>query len=86
MISTSPAISTERSCKRSTTKSLIFPVAALVAGLAEVTTLYPGDLILTGTPDGVGLGRSPQRWLQDGEVLSSRIGHLGELRQTFTSS
>lgn len=70
----------------STTKSLIFPVAALVAGLAEVMTLYPGDLILTGTPDGVGLGRSPQRWLQDGEVLSSSIGHLGELRQTFTSS
>ncbi|SDS21176.1 2-keto-4-pentenoate hydratase/2-oxohepta-3-ene-1,7-dioic acid hydratase (catechol pathway) [Brevibacterium siliguriense] len=70
----------------STTKSLIFPVGALIAGLAEVITLYPGDLILTGTPDGVGLGRDPQRWIQDGEVLRSRIGHLGELRQTFTAS
>lgn len=69
--------------QESTTKSLIFPIAALVAGLAEVITLFPGDLILTGTPDGVGFGRSPQRWLQDGEVLNSRIEGLGELRQTF---
>lgn len=70
----------------STTKSLIFPIATLIAGLSDVITLYPGDLILSGTPDGVGLGREPQRWLQDGEVLTSTITGLGELRQTFTAS
>ena len=68
------------------TRDLIFPVAELIEGLSRVVTLYPGDLILTGTPDGIGAGRTPQRFLQDGEVLTSRIAGIGELRQTFVAS
>lgn len=67
------------------TTQLIFSVPALVAKLSAVLPLLPGDVIFTGTPAGVGLGRDPQRWLQAGEVLTSRIEGIGELRQTFVS-
>lgn len=69
--------------QESTTASLLFSVPALLAGLSAVLPLEPGDLVLSGTPEGVGLGRDPQRWLQAGEVLTSTIEGLGELRQTF---
>ena len=46
-------------------------------------TLFPGDIIFTGTPAGVGLGRSPQRFIQPGETLVSRIEGIGEMTQTF---
>jgi 2-keto-4-pentenoate hydratase/2-oxohepta-3-ene-1,7-dioic acid hydratase in catechol pathway len=49
---------------------LIFSVAQLIEGLSKVVTLYPGDLILTGTPEGIGAGRKPPRFLSDGEVLT----------------
>jgi 2,4-diketo-3-deoxy-L-fuconate hydrolase len=62
---------------------MLFGVPALIAGLSRVTPLEPGDIIFTGTPSGVGLGREPQRFLQDGDVLTSRIEGIGELRQTF---
>jgi 2,4-didehydro-3-deoxy-L-rhamnonate hydrolase len=67
----------------SRTSALIFPVPDLIAKLSAVTPLRPGDLIFTGTPPGVGLGRSPQRWLQPGDVLTSFIEHIGEMRHTF---
>jgi len=67
------------------TKDLIFPVAALVSKLSAALTLYPGDLIFTGTPAGVGVGREPQRFLQPGETLRSWVEGIGELRQTFTA-
>jgi 2-keto-4-pentenoate hydratase/2-oxohepta-3-ene-1,7-dioic acid hydratase in catechol pathway len=65
------------------TSDLIFPVPALIARLSAVLPLLPGDVIFTGTPAGVGLGRTPQRYLQPGEVLTSRIEGIGDLRQTF---
>ncbi|WP_019632212.1 fumarylacetoacetate hydrolase family protein [Actinomadura atramentaria] len=68
------------------TRDLIFSVPALVARLSAVLPLRPGDLIFTGTPAGVGLGRSPQRWIAPGEVLVSTIEGIGELRQTFVAS
>ncbi|TLP79873.1 fumarylacetoacetate hydrolase family protein [Nesterenkonia sphaerica] len=74
------------SVQHSTTKSMLFPVGALLAELSAVMTLFPGDLVLTGTPEGVGLGRTPERWLQPGDVLTSRITGLGELRQTFIAN
>ncbi|MET7509790.1 fumarylacetoacetate hydrolase family protein [Streptomyces albidoflavus] len=67
------------------TGDLIFSVPALVSKLSAVLPLLPGDLIFTGTPAGVGLGRDPQRWLHEGDVLVSTISGLGELRQTFTA-
>ena len=69
--------------QKGNTSDLIFPVPQLVAHLSRIITLHPGDVIFTGTPEGVGIGRSPQRFLQDGETLTSRIDGIGELRQQF---
>jgi 2,4-diketo-3-deoxy-L-fuconate hydrolase len=65
------------------TRDLITPVAMLLSRLSEIITLYPGDVILTGTPAGVGMGRTPQRFLADGDVLTSTIEGVGTMRQTF---
>jgi 2-keto-4-pentenoate hydratase/2-oxohepta-3-ene-1,7-dioic acid hydratase in catechol pathway len=68
------------------TRDLIFGVPALIARLSRNITLYPGDLIFTGTPSGVGLGRKPQRFLRDGERLDSWIEGIGELHQRFAAT
>jgi 2-keto-4-pentenoate hydratase/2-oxohepta-3-ene-1,7-dioic acid hydratase in catechol pathway len=67
----------------SRTSSLIFPVPALIEKLSAVMPLLPGDVIFTGTPSGVGLGRTPQRWLAPGDELVSYIEGIGELRHRF---
>ncbi|MFD3588292.1 fumarylacetoacetate hydrolase family protein [Streptomyces sp. NPDC058683] len=72
--------------QHSRTSNLIFPVPQLIEGLAATLTLLPGDVIFTGTPAGVGIGRNPQRWLQPGEELVSYITGIGELRQRFASA
>ena len=64
------------------TNDLIFSVPALVARISAVLPLLPGDVIFTGTPPGVGLGRTPQRWLAPGDELVSTIEGIGELRAT----
>jgi 2-keto-4-pentenoate hydratase/2-oxohepta-3-ene-1,7-dioic acid hydratase in catechol pathway len=65
------------------TGDLIFSVPSLISKLSAVLPLLPGDVIFTGTPAGVGLGRTPQRFLADGEELVSHIEGIGELHQTF---
>lgn len=70
--------------QRGRTSDLIFGVPALVAHLSSVLTLYPGDLIFTGTPAGVGMGRDPQRYLTPG-VLSSHLENVGTLRVHLTT-
>ncbi|MFE2598360.1 fumarylacetoacetate hydrolase family protein [Streptomyces sp. NPDC059396] len=65
------------------TDDLIFSVPALIARLSAILPLLPGDVVFTGTPAGVGLGRSPQRWISAGDSLVSWIEGIGELRQTF---
>ena len=67
------------------TRDLIFPVPALVSMLSQNVTLYAGDVIFTGTPAGVGVGREPQRFLRAGERLDSWIEGIGELHQTFVA-
>lgn len=67
------------------TSQLIFPVPALIEELSRVVELYPGDLVFTGTPAGVGAGRTPPRYLKDGDVLRSWIEGIGELEQTFVA-
>lgn len=71
--------------QKSRTGDLIFPVPELLARLSSVIPLLPGDVVFTGTPAGVGLGRNPQRWLAPGDVLVSTIEGIGELRQRFTA-
>ena len=58
----------------------------LIEQLSLVTPLLPGDIIFTGTPSGVGLGRSPQRWLAPGDVLTSYIEGIGEMSQRFVAA
>ncbi|KXF55813.1 fumarylacetoacetate hydrolase [Rhodococcus sp. SC4] len=71
--------------QKSRTRDLIFPVSALVSSLSQMVTLYPGDVIFTGTPAGVGAGRTPQRFLQPGEKLDTWIEGIGELHQSFVT-
>jgi 2-keto-4-pentenoate hydratase/2-oxohepta-3-ene-1,7-dioic acid hydratase in catechol pathway len=72
--------------QRGRTSDLIFSVPALVARLSATLPLLPGDVIFTGTPAGVGLGRTPQRWLAPGDELVSRIEGIGELRHRFVAA
>jgi 2,4-diketo-3-deoxy-L-fuconate hydrolase len=62
------------------TNQLIFSIPALVAYLSSICTLYPGDLIFTGTPSGVGMARG--RYLAPGETITSHADVIGELRNT----
>lgn len=63
----------------SNTSDMIFSVAEIIAFLSGSTTLLPGTVILTGTPHGVGMGRSPARWLQPGETVTVEIEKIGSL-------
>jgi 2-keto-4-pentenoate hydratase/2-oxohepta-3-ene-1,7-dioic acid hydratase in catechol pathway len=65
------------------TSQLIFPIDVLVEHISATCPLLPGDLIFTGTPGGVGNRRTPPRFLQAGEVLTSQMDGVGEIRQTF---
>jgi 2,4-diketo-3-deoxy-L-fuconate hydrolase len=65
------------------TSNLVFDLPHLIHHLSSIVELYPGDLIFTGTPEGVGFGRSPQQYLVPGDELVSSIQGLGEIRQRF---
>lgn len=65
------------------TSEMIFDIAHLVAAISDVCELYPGDLIFTGTPAGVGNRRRPPRYLRSGDTLVSRAEGIGEIRQQF---
>ncbi|QOH59424.1 fumarylacetoacetate hydrolase family protein [Rhodococcus rhodochrous] len=68
------------------TSEMIFSIPTLVALLSRIVTLLPGDVIFTGTPPGVGMGRSPERYLSDGDVLVSRVEGIGEMQNSLTAS
>jgi acylpyruvate hydrolase len=61
------------------TADLVFDAADLVAYVSTFTVLRPGDVLLTGTPGGVGMARDPQRFLADGDVLETEIEGIGTL-------
>jgi len=65
-----------------TTATMIFGVAQLIAYVSRFMTLYPGDLIATGTPPGVGMGCKPPRFLKDGDRMQPAIEGLGAQDQT----
>lgn len=62
------------------TKELIFGVDEIVSYISQIMTLNPGDVIFTGTPAGVGMGRTPQVWLKAGDVVEVEITGLGVLK------
>ncbi len=65
------------------TKQMVFGVAHIVSYLSQFMTLLPGDLIYTGTPEGVGDGMTPPRYLQPGDVVRIGVEGLGEIRQVI---
>jgi 2,4-diketo-3-deoxy-L-fuconate hydrolase len=73
-------------CQDSRTSSLIFSVPQLIAYISSFMTLLPGDLLSTGTPAGVGLGRKPPSFLKAGDLVEYGIDGLGEARQTVSAS
>lgn len=70
----------------SRTSQQIFTVPALVAYISAFMTLLPGDLLSTGTPGGVGMGRNPPSFLQPGDLVEYGIDGLGEARQHVIAS
>ena len=70
--------------QRSNTRCMIFSVARLIAYLSQVCRLEPGDLIFTGTPDGVGAARRPPIFLRAGDVVEVEIERIGLLRNSVT--
>lgn len=64
------------------TRNMIFSVPQIVSYVSEFMTLVPGDVILTGTPAGVGMGRKPPRFLKAGDVVRLGVEGLGEQQQT----
>lgn len=68
------------------TSDLLFSSAELVAYISQFTTLLPGDLIASGTPSGVGMAKTPKRFLQDGEILVSEIEGIGQLSNRFVAT
>jgi 2-keto-4-pentenoate hydratase/2-oxohepta-3-ene-1,7-dioic acid hydratase in catechol pathway len=68
-----------------TTAHMLFDVPTIIASLTEVMTLEPGDIIATGTPAGVGHGRTPQEYLQPGDVMETTIDAIGALRNKIVA-
>jgi acylpyruvate hydrolase len=69
--------------QRGNTRTLVFGPAALVSYISQFTTLRPGDLVLTGTPGGVGMGMTPPRFLCDGDVVRTHVEGIGALENTI---
>ncbi len=65
--------------QKSNTCELIFKIPELIEYLSSITPLLPGDIVSTGTPYGVGLGRTPKRWLKPGETVTVTVEGLGAL-------
>jgi 2,4-didehydro-3-deoxy-L-rhamnonate hydrolase len=70
----------------SRTSNMVFSVPVLIAHLSSVTPLLPGDIIFTGTPEGVGFARNPPRLLSAGDVVVTTIEGIGTIRQTITAA
>ena len=61
------------------TADMIFPIPTIIAYLSQFTALSTGDVIVTGTPGGVGAKRQPPVWLQDGDLVEVDIPQVGLL-------
>lgn len=66
--------------QQSNTRHMLFKIPMLIADISKGITLEPGDIIATGTPEGVGAGRSPQEWVWPGDVIDADVEGIGHLR------
>ena len=71
--------------QNSNTKFMLFNISDLIEDLSTVFTIEAGDIIATGTPSGVGAGRSPQEWLWDGDVVEATVEGIGTITNTVKS-
>jgi 2-keto-4-pentenoate hydratase/2-oxohepta-3-ene-1,7-dioic acid hydratase in catechol pathway len=65
--------------QNSNTRELVFTIPVLIEYISSITPLLPGDIVSTGTPSGVGMGRTPKRWLRAGDRVTVTIEGLGSL-------
>ena len=65
------------------TQDMIFDIPAQIEAISRGITLYPGDIIATGTPSGVGMGFSPPKWLKHGDVVRVEIDGIGAIENRF---
>ena len=75
----------DKTVQSSNTDMMMFPVVETLVYLTEGITLEPGDIVLMGTPSGVGHARKPPLWLQDGDVVEVEIEHIGLLRNPIAN-
>jgi 2-keto-4-pentenoate hydratase/2-oxohepta-3-ene-1,7-dioic acid hydratase in catechol pathway len=69
----------------STTADLVFKIPQILSVYTQGTTVEPGDIFITGTPSGVGMGMKPQQWLKPGDVMEAEIDGIGVLRNTVVA-
>ena len=74
--------STAKSCKTAATRIWCFSLPRLIAWITQALPLYPGDVVSTGTPAGVGLFQKPQVWLKPGDVCELEIFGIGKVDQS----
>lgn len=67
----------------SNTKHMIFPIAQLISYVSQFLNLSPGDIISTGTPEGIGAKRTPPRWLRPGDIVEVELERVGSLRNVI---
>lgn len=72
--------------QKARSSGMVFPIDVLIEKLSRVTTLFPGDVIFTGTPAGVGAVRTPPQFLAPGDELVSYIEGIGSIRQSFVAA
>jgi len=72
--------------QRSNTAKMLFKVDELIADLSTGITLEPGDIIATGTPEGVGAGRDPQEWMWPGDVVVACVEGIGTIRHPVVNN
>jgi 2-keto-4-pentenoate hydratase/2-oxohepta-3-ene-1,7-dioic acid hydratase in catechol pathway len=65
--------------QQANTRDLIFDIPAVLRYISAIVPLEPGDIVSTGTPQGVGLGRTPQRWMRPGEEVAIEVSGIGRL-------
>jgi 2-keto-4-pentenoate hydratase/2-oxohepta-3-ene-1,7-dioic acid hydratase in catechol pathway len=72
--------------QQNNTRNMIFSVADSIAYISQLMTLVPGDIIATGTPEGVGFKRNPPIFLRHGDVVEVEIEGIGKLRNPVLSN
>jgi 2-keto-4-pentenoate hydratase/2-oxohepta-3-ene-1,7-dioic acid hydratase in catechol pathway len=72
--------------QRSRSSQMLLSVPEIISYLSGILTLCPGDVILTGTPGGIGMTRTPPRYLEAGDTLESFVAGVGSMSHTFTAT